>query len=246
MSSKLALLLLVITLPACSKQPPQQVDTVEYIQRGVVPVICAQAGNSNNIASAQIVGSGFFINRSGYFVTASHVLLELDTAIKQTHCIGAIYVPKTSWKERTANAQLKFFTFTDCRYKADVDVGACVPSTNPFADAEVKDRIQTLALGSLADHPDGSPVAFTGFPLGIVFPVTSKGEIAAFIPDENLLLIDKSAWPGASGSPVYDPQGKVLGLLFKRGTNESEGIAAAVPVESVLTFLHENNITAER
>lgn len=243
--SKLLLLLIVIAFSSCAKQA-QQIDAVEYVQRGVVPIICAQAGDNNNITSAQIVGSGFFINRTGYFLTASHVLLELDAAIKQSHCIGAIYVPKTSWKDRTVHTQLKFFTFTDCRYKADIDVGACVPSANPFDDPEVKDRIQTLALGNLSNHPDGSPVAFTGFPLGIVFPVTSKGEIAAFIPDENLLLIDKSAWPGASGSPVYDPQGKVLGLLFKRGTNESEGIAAAVPVESVATFLRENNIPVER
>jgi S1-C subfamily serine protease len=164
----------------------------------------------------------------------------------KNNCRWAIYVPQTSWKGRSAETQLKYYILKECITSTGTDIAVCYPAANPFLDAEVKNHVETLKFGNLEDHADGSAVAFTGFPLGRMFPVTSKGYIAAYIPTENELLIDKSAWPGASGSPVYDENGQVLGLLIKRGTNESAGLAFARPTKFLLDFLRHYKIAIEK
>ena len=112
---------------------------------------------------------------------------------------------------------------------------------------------------------EGQEVAFTGFPIGAVLgmtPVTHRGIVSAITPiaipqansrDLNPALIrrlatdpfrvyqlDATAYPGNSGSPLYDPAtGEVIGVLnmvFVKSTKEKvlsdpSGISYAIPVE---------------
>lgn len=112
---------------------------------------------------------------------------------------------------------------------------------------------------------EGQPVAFTGFPIGNVLgmtPVTHRGIVAAITPigipqansrDLNTALVrrlsgevfrvyqlDATAYPGNSGSPLFDPEtGQVIGVMnmvFVKSTKESvltdpSGISYAIPVE---------------
>src|SRR4051812_47039470 len=68
-------------------------------------------------------------------------------------------------------------------------------------------------------QPDGTPVAFTGFPLNYTIPISAVGAISGYaefserIGATQSIIIDHNSWPGASGSPVYLTSGKVIGMV---------------------------------
>ena len=117
---------------------------------------------------------------------------------------------------------------------------------------------------------EGDEVLFTGFPIGSVLglhPVTHRGMISAIVPiaipagrgkeltPERIrslrdpfpvYQLDGTAYPGSSGSPVYDPAtGEVLGVInmvFVKHRRESalrdpSGIAYAIPVRHLHALL---------
>ncbi len=126
---------------------------------------------------------------------------------------------------------------------------------------------------NLADDPpkEGQSVLFTGFPIGAtlgIIPATHRGMISALTPiaiptpaASNLdarivrqltsgpfmvLQLDATAYPGNSGSPLYDPDtGEVLGIInmvLVKSTRESalsqpSGITYAIPVRHLRTLL---------
>jgi S1-C subfamily serine protease len=126
-----------------------------------------------------------------------------------------------------------------------------------------------LRLGDSATAQEGQELAFTGFPLGMVLGlhhVTHRALLSAITPvvmpslssrglDARAIVqlqrsafkifqLDGTAYPGNSGSPVYDPAtGVVLGVInmvFVKGMKESaitapSGITYAIPAR----FVHE-------
>ncbi|HEX7455167.1 MAG TPA: serine protease [Gallionella sp.] len=118
---------------------------------------------------------------------------------------------------------------------------------------------------------EGQSVAFTGFPIGgsLGFsPVTHRGTISAISPislpgataqrlNEKMIRqlrhgtfmifqLDATAYPGNSGSPMFDPDtGEVLGLInmvFIKTTREASlsqpsGISYAIPANFLLDLL---------
>lgn len=128
--------------------------------------------------------------------------------------------------------------------------------------------LPTLTLGDSDGVREGDAVAFTGFPIGGVlglYPVTHRGMVSAITPvartadaarDLNavqlqrmrnpfdVFQLDATAYPGNSGSPVYDPAtGKVIGVVnsvFVKESRESvlerpSGISYVIPV----TWVHQ-------
>jgi S1-C subfamily serine protease len=67
--------------------------------------------------------------------------------------------------------------------------------------------------------------------------VTSKGIIAAYYVAEKYLVIDRAAWSGTSGSPVYVPSGRVIGMLVRTATGAGEGLSMARPIDLIRPFL---------
>lgn len=118
---------------------------------------------------------------------------------------------------------------------------------------------------------EGQSVAFSGFPLVGVFgpfPATNRGIISAIAPivipgavasqlnekqikrlssgSFQIYQLDASAYPGSSGSPLYDvDSGEVIGIInmvLVRGTKESalsrpSGITYAIPVRYLQDLL---------
>ena len=131
--------------------------------------------------------------------------------------------------------------------------------------------LPALRLGSNARVLEGQEIAFTGFPIGNVLsmtPITHRGIVSAItpigIPQANsrnlnpalirrlandvfrVYQLDATAYPGNSGSPLYDPDsGEVLGVLnmvFVKSTKENvladpSGISYAIPVEYLQRLL---------
>ena len=137
-------------------------------------------------------------------------------------------------------------------------------------------RIQGASLPALAIRDSGSvregeSVLFTGYPIGAVlgpFPATHRGMISAITPIAipaahssqlrpdlvrrlaegpfPVFQLDATAYPGNSGSPVYDPDtGEVIGvvnMVFVKSTKEAaltqpSGITYAIPSRYLVELL---------
>lgn len=196
---------------AFGQDEPVSVETIERIKSAVVPVICGTLNNNNKLEVKKIMATGFFVNNEGHFLTAAHVLDYWEKSDEiRIKCFPAIYIFVGGWQAKIGNA--RYSRFDTCIKSNSIDIALCKPIENPFLDEAVKQRIDIVSFGNFNNLKDGTPVAFTGFPLDLLKPLTSKGNIASFIETDNRIVIDKSAWPGASGSPVYLSDGKVIGI----------------------------------
>jgi len=136
--------------------------------------------------------------------------------------------------------------------------------------------VPALTVGDSADLREGQDLAFTGFPIGMalgLYPATHKATLAAIVPiarpgitakqlnprmisrlrdsTYGVLQLDATAFPGNSGSPLYDPtSGKVYGIVnsvFVQGTREQaitrpSGITYAIPSVHVLELMQQAKV----
>lgn len=128
-----------------------------------------------------------------------------------------------------------------------------------------------MRIGDSGDVREGQALAFTGFPLGMVLGVhraTHRATVSAITPivqpaynlrgldakairqlqrsAYGVLQLDATAYPGNSGSPLYDPEsGVVFGvvnMVFVKGLKESaisqpSGISYAIPSNYIRDLL---------
>lgn len=235
----------VVSAPvaALGQGEPVSLNTIERTRYAAIAIVCTESAPDLPLKVREIVGSGFFINNEGYFVTAAHVLDAIDKRVEIGQpCTAAIYATVDGWTSINPTQNLKVFAFTTCIRNSQADIAVCRPIKNPFLYPEVSKGVGFMALAAGPPRADGTPVAFTGFPLGNVRPVTSKGNIASYWPFEQLVLIDKASWPGASGSPLYIADGSVIGIVIETGKGEGSGLAYALSVAVITEFLSKNKI----
>lgn len=84
-----------------------------------------------------------------------------------------------------------------------------------------------------------------------IVPITSKGFIGGSVgglPNAHWFdyVIDKAAWPGASGSPLYLANGNVVGMIRAAGQNAGSGISWARGTTVILDFLAKNPYTEKQ
>jgi hypothetical protein len=82
-------------------------------------------------------------------------------------------------------------------------------------------------------QPDGTELAFTGFPLEARDPMTFRAHVAAYSwPAQATpqLVLDHAGLPGFSGSPVFLANGKVVAIQVKDGRPDAPGTSIARPV----------------
>jgi len=134
----------------------------------------------------------------------------------------------------------------------------------------IGESLPALKIGAVSSVAEGQLFAFTGFPLGMVLglhPVTHRGIISAITPNiipainpgklsskliqqmeqpYNVFQLDATAYPGNSGSPLYNPKtGDVIGIINKVFIKESKenalsnpsGITYAIPANHIKDLL---------
>ena len=114
-------------------------------------------------------------------------------------------------------------------------------------------RIPTIPLPDSVSARPGDPIATIGFPGGTDVPMRSQGEenlvrttltagtVAKALPD--LLQIDGYGAQGASGSPIFDAAGMLLGVLYAGEAGSNGRIVFAVPVPYVTALLTSLNVS---
>lgn len=139
--------------------------------------------------------------------------------------------------------------------------------------------LPALSLGEEAGMQEGRDIAFTGFPLAMTLglhPATHRGVLAAITPivmpsltsqqlnpltiaalqraPFQIYQLDATAYPGNSGSPVYDPAtGVVYGIInmvFVKGLKETaitnpSGITYAVPARYARELMQRKSLESK-
>jgi serine protease Do len=236
-----ALALLAIGVP--SALAADVTDTIARVKRSVVAVGTFQRTRSPPF---QFRGTGFAVATGNTIVTNAHVLPA--TVNGGANEVLAVLTPgAVPESARIREVQ---------RLAVDPgsDLALLVMQGTPLPPLDLRDS------GTVRE---GQDILMTGFPLGGVlgpYAATHHGMIAAITPiaipqghASNLspalirrltsgsfpvFQLDATAYPGNSGSPIYDPAtGEVLGIVnmvFVKGTKEAaltqpSGITYAVP-----------------
>jgi len=220
-------LLLIFT---CFFMPVAQAKFVEVVAKIKPSVVGIGIHTPTSRPQNILRGTGFVIGDGHYIVTNEHVLPTLlDESLLQKIAIfiGSGRTAKVRKAEIVAKSSLYDLAILKIS-------GPALPAT-------------TLANGDFL--PDGSAIAFTGFPIGSVlglYPVTHRGIISSVTPTvipaasagqinlkmlkrmKNPYLVyqlDATAYPGNSGSALYNMEtGDVVGIInkvFVQGTKEA-------------------------
>lgn len=234
------LLCLLFLLP--SARADDLIQSIDDIKPSVVGIGSLQQARGPAIG---FVGTGFVIGDGLTVVTAAHVVNDLVNS-GQSATLGVLIRASESAQFRAATlvALDKDHDLARLRIK-----GAPLPA---------------LKLGDSAKVREGKALAFTGFPLGMVLGlhhVTHRCIVSSITPLATpaitarqldpkaarelqkpvyaVFQLDGTAYPGSSGSPLFDPAtGEVVGvvnMVFVKGVKESaisapSGITYAIPI----------------
>jgi S1-C subfamily serine protease len=243
-----SVLLALLSWCNCFAATPElvSVETISHIKQSIVPIVCAS--NKDNVFKVvHVLGSGFFVDAEGRFITANHVLEASEKmAAERTDCFPAIYFPDLGWDTYEKTVKIEWFRFASCERDAALDLAVCRPVENPLKSLKTARAHLTFARFERTPQFDGTHVTFTGFPLGLVSPLTSTSIVAGTIQNHAggfMYVLDKTVWPGASGSLLYIPNGKVIGILLSRGIDNASGTAFGQSSPTITDFLRKHPAT---
>lgn len=164
------------------------------------------------------LGSGFIFDEDGYIMTNAHVVKDADEIIVRLN------------DHRELQAEL---------------VGADAKTDVAVLKVQA-DNLPTLELGSSADLEVGQRVAAMGSPFGFDHSVTS-GIISAIkrtLPQEvyvPFIQTDVAINPGNSGGPLFNLEGKVVGINSQILTRSGGymGLSFAIPINVAIDVANQ-------
>lgn len=223
-------------------------DTIERVAPSVV-VVGTYAPLRQ--PSGDFRGTGFVVGDGRHVITNSHVVPESV---------------QLGEKERIA-----VFTGTGRNASARSVEIVARDRAHDLALLEIGgERLPPMELGRSDSVRAGERYVFTGFPIGMVlgmYPVTHEALISSVAPIStplakarqldpaiirqlqdpwNVFQLDGTAYPGNSGSPLYDPEtAEVIGIInmvFVKSSKENllsdpSGIAYAIPIRHAHALL---------
>lgn len=174
----------------------------------------------------RVIGSGFFIEESGYIITNYHVISsEVDPEY-----------------EGFSRMYIKLSENDNSRIPAKV-VGWDEVLDLALVKAEIK-APYVFSLGSSDDLDVGDVIYAIGSPGGLEKTLTS-GIVSSinrrFLSMGSIMQIDAAINQGNSGGPIIDQKGRVQAVVFA-GIENFEGLNFAIPVEYlklILPYLFE-------
>jgi S1-C subfamily serine protease len=230
----------------------QHAPTILQIKPSIVAIGTFQ---STRVPQFRFAGTGFAVGDGTLAATNAHVIPATLDGGADAEVLVAVLPGATA--SRIAMRKL-----TRAAVDADHDLALLRIEGPALPPMKVRDS---------ASVAEGDALLFTGFPIGSViglFPATHRAMVAAIAPialpsssgrqlDPKVIRrlrdsafpifqLDATAFPGNSGSPLYDPAtGEVVGVLnmvFVKGTKESvlsqpSGISYAMPSRYLLELL---------
>lgn len=248
------LFLLVLTVLGALASSPASADLVEAVRKVQPSVVGITTFQVMRPLASHLAGTGFVVGDGRHVVTNAHVIRADPSRGQQALFALVRNGSEVDRRQLTIVAQDPEHDLVLLRMS-----GAPLPAVRLRADPELL--------------PEGSAIAVTGFPIGTVlglYPATQAGIVsarppnlspqpdsrfldAAFVttPRYEIYQLDLVAYPGHSGSPLYDAKtGEVVGILnatFIKSTREKvisdpSGIAYAIPAGFIRQLLMANGI----
>jgi serine protease Do len=207
---------------------PARADLVQTLAKLKPAIVGVGTVLPTRNPARMFAGTGFVVGDGLTVVTNVHVLPALlDEEKKEQLVVYAGSAQHPDVRDATVVAR-----------DAEHDIALLRISGKPLA---------SLSMGDSNTLKEGATVAFTGFPLGMIlglYPATHRGIVAAITPyvspvynskqlDVKAILrlnhpfdvfqLDAIAYPGNSGSPMYDPDtGVVYGVVNSVFIKESK------------------------
>jgi len=231
-------------------------DTIENIKPSIVAIGTYQ---KTRRPPGIFRGTGFVVANGLHVVTNAHVLPDkVDADKRESLAVFAGRGEAVDIREATKVAE-----------DLDHDIAVLRITGQP---------LPALRLGDSSRVREGEYYALTGYPIGMVLglhPVTHQAMIAAITPiaipqlsaqqlekrvlarliaPYNVFQLDATAYPGNSGSPLYDPQtGQVIGIVnkvFVQSSKESaiekpSGISYAIQINHLRDLLKKAGLGLE-
>lgn len=168
--------------------------------------------------------SGLIISKKGFVITNAHAVLNQSEQVSSN-----IYV---KFKDQVIRAELVAIGNTDTYDAHNVDLALLKMERVPLGAI-------SLTLGRSGNLRIGQHIYYIG---------NSKGEglcmTAGIISDNNrkvgeryFIMTDAATNPGNSGGPLFDDEGKVIGVHVSARV-EAVGMKYAIPMDTVRLFLN--------
>ena len=205
---------------AGSSSFPQNID--EMIKGSLTVWVDRGTRIQRGYASPDIViGSGFFIDSRGYFITNYHVIQsEVD---KKYNGYSRLYIKSPD--------------------NPNIKIPAKVVGWDPLFDLALVKTEYTpqfiFNLGSSKDLGVGSRIYAIGSPAGLEKTLTSgivSAKYRRLFSMVDIMQIDAAVNHGNSGGPIVDDKGLVQAVVFA-GLERNEGLNFAIPVELLKAVL---------
>ena len=164
----------------------------------------------------QSLGSGFIISNDGYIFTNNHVVEKADKIIVKVSD-GNKYEAKVIGTDANTDIAL-----------IKIKPQASLPVAEIGDSEKVKVGEWVIAIG----NPFGLEATVTA---GIV---SAKGRVIGAGPYDNFIQTDASINPGNSGGPLYNMEGKVIGINTAI-VQQAQGIGFAIPINMAKTILND-------
>ncbi len=237
-------LLLTLALPASARSFPEFTELVEDASPAVVNITATRQSRRSNSFDGRnredvpeffrrffennpgrnqprpAAGSGFIISSDGYILTNNHVVEDAEE----------IVVALSDRREREAEL-----------------IGSDPASDLALLKIDAED-LPTVELGNSEQLRVGEWVVAIGSPFGFELSVTA-GIVSAkgrSLPDENgnyvpFIQTDVAINPGNSGGPLFDLNGKVVGInsqIFTR-SGGFMGLSFAIPIDVAMEVVEQ-------
>ncbi|MFN6308506.1 MAG: tetratricopeptide repeat protein [Microcystis sp.] len=206
----------------------RQEDPLTRIKRSIVKISVVFTGNAKGTA----YGTGYVVKRRGttvWIITNRHVVVDRDTEQRGDNLEVEPYYGENLPNLPRDRVVAKIIHITEPQENLDLallEVTGLPDDISPltFHQGEINPQTPISIIG----HPESKDWSkYEAITIGIQ---SSSGN----------LLIDVSLAVGGSGSPVFDQEMRVIGLMFKT-INESQidssGIGFAYPIDRVLQKL---------
>ncbi len=216
-----------------TKYLPQE-DPLTRIKRSIVKISVVFTGNAKGTA----YGTGYVVKRRGttvWIITNRHVVVDRDTEQRGDNLEVEPYYGENLPNLPRDRVVAKIIHITQPQENLDLallEVTGLPDDISPltFHQGEINPQTPISIIG----HPESKDWSkYEAITIGIQ---SSSGN----------LLIDVSLAVGGSGSPVFDQEMRVIGLMFKT-INESQidssGIGFAYPIDRVLQKLAQWQVT---
>lgn len=221
----------------------------------VVVPIAVQLGSPRHL---EAVGTGFFVANTGVIATAAHVTLDADKVLKSGNGGGIFvvqYIPGPQYTMRKIEQWIR-------HPSSDVALGILEPlapsesgqqSEDPFL-AVVATVLEKNARIATFAYPDIVAQSEPGKPLKLSCnPEFYEGAVIEYfsIRRDSVML----TWPcyhtsmyihgGASGGPVFDDSGHVVGVNCSQFEGEHESADSHITESRALLELLDQNVSIE-